>query len=418
LIQTTLRTLCTILLLLLFAAKSYGQESPRFLIERIDVRNTKRVSPAIVVAESRLDVNRTYTEQELREAADRLQRLPFLLDAQFSLEKGSVRDAFVLVISVQETKPFFFHADLLQYWNEDRGALVESETGALVGFRWFVGRKGAFHVGIEGEEDRTLGNQSYDPTEAQVGYTQYDLFGTRAFATVNLRYQLPNTSAWESSRITPAVVVGVPLTPRQTLTLSYAASHIEYEPARFAPFKREHSEDAVRLRWSYNTTNHPFFPTSGAAYSVTPLFISSDGTTFGIQVNQNGEIEPLSFGSHAYGVELGAAKYWEVSERNSVSITGRGGLLETSSDPDAPPFAFEYRRSYGDVRVGYSHSLWDAARRAVDGESRIEANAGIERAYLETSRGNPGGANRYRTSVSWVRRNTWGTLRLGVGYAW
>ncbi|MCU1347355.1 MAG: sigma-54-dependent transcriptional response regulator, partial [Acidobacteria bacterium] len=68
------------------AAARGSDEVPRFLIERIDVRNLRHASPEIVRAESRLKEGSSYDERELAAASDRINRLPFILDAQFSLE--------------------------------------------------------------------------------------------------------------------------------------------------------------------------------------------------------------------------------------------------------------------------------------------------------------------------------------------
>ena len=94
------------LVVLLFAAPLLAQAAPpRFLIERIDVRHLRHASPEIVIAESRIRAGATYSEEELREAADRIARLPFVLQCDFALEKGSVREAYVLAINVAEAKP-------------------------------------------------------------------------------------------------------------------------------------------------------------------------------------------------------------------------------------------------------------------------------------------------------------------------
>ena len=77
-----------------------GATTPNFFIEKIEVRET------------RLREGEEYSEAELRDASARLMRLPFLLSAEFSLEKGSERGRYVLVVTINETKPFFYALDL------------------------------------------------------------------------------------------------------------------------------------------------------------------------------------------------------------------------------------------------------------------------------------------------------------------
>jgi outer membrane protein assembly factor BamA len=86
---------------------------------KIEVRDAKRVSPEVVVAESRLREGADYSEADLRDAAARLTRLPFLLSAEFSLEKGSERGRYVLVVTINETRTFFYALDLRHIFTTD-----------------------------------------------------------------------------------------------------------------------------------------------------------------------------------------------------------------------------------------------------------------------------------------------------------
>src|SRR5207253_1347510 len=110
-LKRIIRNLVVLAALLCAATSRAADDVPRFLIERIDVRNLRHASPEIVIAESRLKEGVAYDERELAAASDRINRLPFILEAAFSLEKGSVRDSYVLAITVSETKPFFYVLD-------------------------------------------------------------------------------------------------------------------------------------------------------------------------------------------------------------------------------------------------------------------------------------------------------------------
>src|SRR4051812_46655659 len=107
------RWAAALLLLFALAFPAFAQE--RFLIERIDVRHLVHASADVVRAESRLREGQQYDENELRDANNRIKRLPFVLDAAFTLERGSVRDAYVLAITINETKPFFYLWDTVFY---------------------------------------------------------------------------------------------------------------------------------------------------------------------------------------------------------------------------------------------------------------------------------------------------------------
>ena len=87
--RMTIRRVILCLLLLAAATLRAEERAARFFVERIDVRDAHHVSRDVVIAESRLREGETYSEQELREGNLRLNRAPYLLSADFSLEKGS-----------------------------------------------------------------------------------------------------------------------------------------------------------------------------------------------------------------------------------------------------------------------------------------------------------------------------------------
>ncbi len=74
---------------------------------------------------------------------------------------------------------------------------------------------------------------------------------------------------------------------------------------------------------------------------------------------------------------------------------------------------------YGVVQGGVSRSLWSQERRALGGDSRLELTL---RGRL---RHNERRESQYRrqddtmqATLSWVRHSSWGTLRIGGGWAW
>jgi hypothetical protein len=109
-----IRSFLSLALLVLAALPAAAQEEPppetaRFLIETISVEGPKEAAANIVKAETLLRPGETYTETQLRLAIYRVHRLPFVLDANFALRKGSRRGAYELVISVQPARWFFDH---------------------------------------------------------------------------------------------------------------------------------------------------------------------------------------------------------------------------------------------------------------------------------------------------------------------
>jgi hypothetical protein len=434
-VRRIIRNLVVLAALACAVAARASDDVPRFLIERIEVRNLRHASREIVVAESRLREGATYDERELAAASDRINRLPFILDAAFSLEKGSVRNAYVLAITVSETKPFFYLLDG-PFVLEREGANVDYQSQSAVGYRVFTGRRNAFHAGFtaDGGEHKPGGRQ---PATVEAGYTRYDLFGTGAFATFNLKSTVVETSRDKRGRILPELTVGIPLSATKTVTLQYTQSQRTFEspgeslesPGTLAeePFERERLFTA---RWAYNTTNAPFFPTRGVILSGGPEVRWSDNLHyFDLDFEPAGTIHlPIRERGHSVSFGLQAGRYWEVSERNSLSVLASGELEARNSKVSFGELSDETQKTsdhnqYGRIDLGFSHSFWSPERIAVDGDQRIEVHL---RAFLDRFE-NPHTAegpfltdriSGEQLSVSWVRRNAWGAIRIGLGYAW
>jgi outer membrane protein assembly factor BamA len=391
-----------LLLLLILAASPLRADEPvRFEIERIDIRNLRHAKRDIILSEGRLHEGAAYTEAELREANDRIERLPFLLGAQFSLEKGSHRDAYVLVISVNETRSFFYGIDAIAYYADDDQLSIMAEDSSFsgVGFRWFTGRRDMFHIALGSGQEYSSTNAKRTGT-LEAGYTRYGLFGSDAFASVSIAAPVdPN------SKLTPLpqVTLGIPLTRTQTLTSSFTSTDLEFSRSRYR-------RKALRMEWSHNTTNHPFFPTRGTLLAAGPLFAADDAS---YEVFHRDGTELVHDKTHTVGLSLVAAHYWELSERNSLSLRGEADLRRTTGKRNDRDLEDDYTPS--SVRVGWSRSLWSPERVAEDGDMRLEAAL-----RYSTGRKDFLFVDRHSTfaNVDWVRRNAWGTLRLGVGYAW
>ncbi|HEX9982191.1 MAG TPA: POTRA domain-containing protein [Thermoanaerobaculia bacterium] len=397
------------LLLIILAAPLFADEGPAFLIERIEVRNLRRVSADIIESETRLREGRTYSERELREASDRLNRLPFVLDAQFALEKGSVRDAYVLVVNVVETLPFFYLLDVTFLHEGGANVATPPDNSSAAGFRWFVGRRGVVHVGAFARDDDRPYTEDFVSLEA--GYTQYDLFGTRAFASIGIKHSGVGGS------ISPEVIIGAPVTPTQTITASYSSLEMRNVFPR--------SERLLTLRWSYNTTNDPFFPTEGVVLTAAPVAgwiddVHNRGTI--IMPGPSGPIyiaDRVTQHQQLGAFEASAARYFPLSERNSLAVEAEGGAGKAKIEE--PDRHFEQEFKYGSASVRLSRRLRDQ-RSIGEAEQRLEFGV---RAFVGDHE--PLEYYQYRqrredndayAAVNWVRRDTWGTLRLGMGYEW
>ncbi|MEM9292098.1 MAG: hypothetical protein AAGD01_10495 [Acidobacteriota bacterium] len=149
-------------------------DSPQFFIESVIVEGARRVTPELLISEADLEGGRVYSEAELRRAASRVDRLPFVQQADFALRKGSERGRYQLVVTVKEIRRFFFGADLVARLYDEAVVTSALETESsdsraalLAGVRFFVGDYGVLHFAAGG-------------SEPGFGYTRYRLFGRRA----------------------------------------------------------------------------------------------------------------------------------------------------------------------------------------------------------------------------------------------
>src|SRR4028118_513709 len=94
----------------LFSGSASAQET-RYRLERIVVEGSN-VSEVIVRGESRLVEERSYTEEDFRQAVYRIRRLPFVTDATYRIETGLTPGGTTLIVRILDKMPVFYEADL------------------------------------------------------------------------------------------------------------------------------------------------------------------------------------------------------------------------------------------------------------------------------------------------------------------
>ena len=369
------------LLVLLCAPVVRAEE--RFLIERIDVRHLVHASADVIRAETRLREGESYAESELRAASDRVRRLPFVLDDTFSLERGSVRDAYVLVITVTETRPLFYQLEMVPFF-ESRNTFSIVDGSVILGARWFAGRRDVFHIAsLTHETERPF---ETDYAALQAGYTRYGLFHDRGFATLTVNRLAPKGSGGKVPTV-PGALVGISLTPNQTLTVSYSEND--------SGTKHRRTDRILEPRLAYNTTNHPYFPSSGTLVSVAPVVAWVDAT------------DSIGQAVHDFDTALDghAARYWPLTEKLTAAAILDGGFLHVEQEVQGHR---TFDLGYGTAAVQLSHTAGE--------DRRVELTL---REVSHTRRTIPvRDTQGSEASLTWVRRTAWGVLRLGVGYAW
>jgi len=405
-------TLKSILIaVVVLAVPAFGDGS-RFSIERIDVRNAHRIVPGVIAAETLLRVGGDYSEEDVRAAVARLARLPFLASADYSLENGSDGAHRVVVITVRELRPLSFLGDGRFLMLNGTASLLELDYDytdpttqwkeAAIGVRWLAGGHGYAHAAMTVLRTRQSFAKNYAAWE--IGYTHHDLFGTRLFATVNVR--TPVDSVGEAT-FSPSVTVGLPLTASQTVTVDLEDTLFVKDTIQLlgVSYDRMHAERRRSASWTYDTTDGPFVRTRGRFVRVTPYRWMRDDTDVR-SVPRTPAFVRTATHINADGVDVAALQYWPLSESRSVF----GGVTAGWADVDGD--SVHRRPSFGVLEGGYSRRLG-----LRDARLELEGRLAMYRPDLQNTFRLNDHDRSAEVLVSWAWKSEWGTVRVGAGYA-
>jgi hypothetical protein len=420
-------------------------EPARFLIETITVEGPKQAAANIIRAETLLQEGRSYTESELRQAVNRVQRLPFVLYATFALRKGSERGAYELAIEVQTARWFFFDQWSRGFYlqeplgvnpvNPSRATYnenLEAGLGGLVGVRLFAGRSGVVFASLDTEQG------------AQAGFTQYDLFhrGILFSAAVSQAGQPevlplaldPAFSVWTFRNDATKLSLGlsIPLGGRQSVQVSVSERKGGAEerrdvllssPFRFPAFFSRGGEvtyQRAEAKWVYDTSDDPLLPTRGTSLSAGIETARFEGE--GLRPGFSPSFEPPlpAFESEQALLAVSGIRHWSITPRQTVSLTGRASLGHSNVEglvTGETVLPVEATLDYAGGSLGLRHSLVLKRSREPGEVSDLRLETGVEAGAERTSPSlGPGLLQRFSASVGIVFRNQWGRVRAILTY--
>lgn len=412
----------------------------QFHIEQIAVEGVRQASADVIVSETLLQQGLRYSESELREAVYRVQRLPFVFAADFSLAKGSERGKYRLLIDIEEAETFFFGGDLI--YNSFSGSLADGgafeddlQDTLTAGVRAFAGH-GMFFAAVGDSED------------LQVGYTRYRLldrpvlfrlaYAREKCCAQRLRDPAldPGLASWtntgDSDRL--QLTLGIPLGGNHSLR--FDASQLETDSATRRPLGTGFDASStslegleqreVELAWVYDTTDDPIFPSRGDAVTTAIGIRQLEGDLTSLS-DPDGFIDSAfphsatalgELSSRLVSLSLYGARHWPVASRQTVSLSlklllGRAEIDNLPTD-DLRLVNETVDTLEADFGVRYSVDLLGprVARRL--GELRWETVANV--LYVDSS---PvvGALGRplwgVSASSSLALRNAWGVFRIG-----
>jgi len=425
---------------------------PRFQIETITVEGAEKISPEILVSQSLLEAGDSYTESQLRDARFRIIRLPFVLDAEFSLRKGSERGLFELVIVVQETRRWFFGAELeVTQWAQPISVTdlstndFSSALAGLSGRRFSIGRHGVFFVALGGDDG-----------SLQFGINQFDLFdrsillgvsysfsscapeetseGERSGSCRTDIYDLgldPTFSTWtadgDSRRL--RIDLGVPLRGNQSVRFTGSFGSTDsgfrrqaFEPRSFGFYDFEDRREVkTNLSWVFNSIDEPVFPTEGQSLEAGLAYNTLRADLKSVTLEGSGPELRARMDSRELGIQLAASRYWPVTRDQTLSA--KLNLFVGQSDIENVPTE-DRALLTGDVDVFRGsfiagHAKFLKRTRVGSRRRDLRWETDFELRYGGTSSGfgqaeNP--FSGFRVGTGLALRNTWGLFRFKLSY--
>jgi hypothetical protein len=449
------RALLGVLLLLTALALRAQEEPARFLLEKITVAGAREAAGRIVEAETLLRAGGTYSEEEIGQAVARVHRLPFVLDSEFSLRRGSTRGAYELVIQVEEARRFFFDHSLQGYhlaqpldldddiFTNDEQTLAGSFPG-LIGVRQFIGRSGVVFAALDSEEG------------LQLGFTRYDLFGRGIVASVGYSglagiccssEVLPQgldpafvSWSWGSASLL-SLELGVPLDATDAVRFAWSRrdglggsrsevfGHFRFGERIYSAERSDLTLDRAELKWVRDTSDDPLVPTRG--FTLAAGVERSAFETGALEEFQRSEEEPFVYvpvrrpaqESEQIAAVVSGARHWSITPRQTVSGLGRLSIGRSSlrnlplrdgvlADQDLDVFG-------GSLGVRHAVRLWQARGDKGFGDLYLESRAelGIDATSPDIQPGRaPNPLERLEMSVGLIFRNAWGRLRILFSY--
>ncbi len=406
------------------AAAESGTE-PSFAIESIRFEGLRLLSARAVQAQSLLEPGKTYLEPELRDAISRIRRLPFVVEVDFRLARGSERGLFELVISITETHRFFFGIDLIAAsedyeWLVDRTGIdlpefdrpclgldcdEDHSVVASAGIRQAIGSTGVLWGATQARfEGSGLG-------ALELGYTQYDLWGSGAFATATVARS--NQNRWWYTLET-----GIPIRANHSLRLLLDGYSTDLRDS--ASSMKETRFD-LNLEWRIDSRDDPLFPSAGRLLSTA---LRREYRKYEYQqYSSAGLRDQLNRGSDILALESTGLWFGSLGRRSVLSWGG--GLYLGQGDIHFSYWGSEDEDSVDLIataqgQIGYLRSLWSAGSsgssepRDLRWENNLVARYGWAR--LNISGDYRIDMRQLTFSTSLVMRNRWGVFRLALLY--
>lgn len=382
------------------------------LVERIDVNAAKRISPAIILAETRLVAGKTYTQDEIDQAINRVRRLPFVLAVDADYKPGSTAGARVLRINVEEMANFNWSLDTSAVAHGSRGGSGSGATAAgSIGYRFFPGRNGTLDVSLGDTNMSLIGNTQ---REATLSYNAYGLLGTSAYASVGVGTIFRTNGQYD---INPAALLGVPLTRTQTIEAAFSrtTSRLERSVDGIAdPIRSSVRVTETGLTWLLQTADDPYFARHGFDAAAGPSWTRNEiDLPFVLTFPKPAHVVPGQQSQREFSLNASAAKFWPLRESSAAWARFVGSSTRITGTANGNPFPAQ-RWNVGDALVGVAHDFNREMGESTQSRTRLELGLGYHVDRLSGS----GLLNRSgaEAEIGVAYRNRFGILHVTASY--
>jgi hypothetical protein len=357
---------------------------------------TTRVKPGIIRSETRLHTGRAYTTGQIDQALYRVRRLPFIIDATYTLEPGSASDTRVLRIHVIEEQRFHYTFDAQGV--AQRGGYVTSI--ASLGLHFFPGPNGTLDVnmgGVGASAGGGAGVGHFGDISAQ--YTGYGLFGSSAFAGIGISTRY---NGGGERIVSPLVLLGIPLTQTQTVRGTYQRSGVKSE-----------NNSVMTVEWLLETTDDPYFARRGLSLAAGP---QRQTFHFAATFNSPPHVLIVDDNDKSRGFVASAEKFWPVAAHAALWARANGSAL-THSPTNNGVKGSDTDSQLGDALIGVAQNfdVWRATE--ADGFHRLRLELGVgyhrDRQKHKFSTEDRSGGELF---VNVTHRSRYGVFRLGVSF--
>ncbi len=355
--------------------------APPFVIEKIVVEGVRHGSEAIVAAETLLAIGQSYTEKQLQQALHRVERLPFVVEADFALRKGTERGRFELVIKVVETMPIFAGGGLALDWTgvtSNDSLLPQAALAPELGGRLFFRGQNEVSLTLRGPVTLFTPTTGTDSTSSFVtdftpsfdlAYTHHNLFGRHLVGSVSLgATRTVGEEHSERHERHGSAELALPLSRASILKARISLGRYESsfdfgsDPSVDPPPSQSSSAyHGASLTWQSDTTDDPFTPRAGRKLGATVSYgWSNDSGTRTQWVFEDPEThEPLESASDRTGLwaSVDSSRFWPLSSRLSLGVRGNLNAGGTRS--------VETLTQHGSVRHGTGRQRSEGGELAV-----------------------------------------------------